>query len=284
MKASKPWHVYQATRRHPPGLLSSYPEKIQRDKDAYLWRVRRDMPFFDSMAHGFAGFMFDMDQILNQAKGSAGELLVLSAAARALPDRWLIAQDAIFEPQPDVFTQIDHVFISASGIFLVETKSWNGMYRVYGDKWERKDRYRWIGCQSPTIQAKHHRYLWLWWVSQHVSGDIFHKIAPHVHTLILLTHPAWIKARATPVMIFPGVSYLMAHLLSHRHEVLQGADITTIAHLIALQPRYNPNYHIPICPQCHIPMVWREGQRGPVQGQWFYGCQNYPACRETRNV
>lgn len=258
--------------------------KIQRDKDEYLRRIMRTMPFFGGMRGGFAGLMFDIDQILNRAKGSVGEYLVLRAAARSLPDSWLIAQDAIFEPWPDVFIQIDHVFISPAGIFLVETKAWEGAYRVYGDTWKRKDRYRWVDCQSPTKQANYHRSMWLFWTYQYISRDLFHAIAPHVHPLIVLTHVAWIHAERTPIMIFPHVSYLMNHLLSHRQHVLQESEIATIARLIALQPRYDTDYQIPLCPRCHIPMVWREAQQGPFQGQWFYGCRHYPACRETSNV
>ncbi len=73
-------------------------EKMQRDKDEYLRRIMSAMPFLGSMIGGFDGLMFDIDQMLNQAKGSAGEYLVLRAAAGTLPDSWLIAQDAIFEP------------------------------------------------------------------------------------------------------------------------------------------------------------------------------------------
>jgi very-short-patch-repair endonuclease len=37
---------------------------------------------------------------------------------------------------------------------------------------------------------------------------------------------------------------------------------------------------LPLCPKCGIPMVLRTGQRGAFQGKQFYGCQNYPRCRE----
>ncbi len=82
-------------------------------------------------------------------------------------------------------------------------------------------------------------------------------------------------------MIFPRANYLMNHLLSQRQDVLQESEIPTITRLIALQSRYNPDYQAPLCPKCHTPMVLREAKQGPFQGQWFYGCQYFPACRET---
>lgn len=39
---------------------------------------------------------------------------------------------------------------------------------------------------------------------------------------------------------------------------------------------------IPVCPTCGIPMVLRTARRGAQQGNRFYGCANYPACRQTK--
>lgn len=41
---------------------------------------------------------------------------------------------------------------------------------------------------------------------------------------------------------------------------------------------------IPICKKCGIPMVLRMSSRGSNKGQSFYGCSNYPQCRETIKV
>jgi hypothetical protein len=37
----------------------------------------------------------------------------------------------------------------------------------------------------------------------------------------------------------------------------------------------------PICPKCGVPMVRRTAKRGEHRGQAFFGCPNYPRCRET---
>jgi hypothetical protein len=36
----------------------------------------------------------------------------------------------------------------------------------------------------------------------------------------------------------------------------------------------------PFCPKCGVPMVLRTARRGSRQGESFYGCPNYPQCRE----
>lgn len=37
----------------------------------------------------------------------------------------------------------------------------------------------------------------------------------------------------------------------------------------------------PICPKCGLPLVVRTVKRGRNQGKQFYGCPNYPKCREV---
>ena len=39
-----------------------------------------------------------------------------------------------------------------------------------------------------------------------------------------------------------------------------------------------------LCPQCQVPMVMRQASKGPHAGTSFYGCPNYPKCRETKPI
>jgi hypothetical protein len=41
---------------------------------------------------------------------------------------------------------------------------------------------------------------------------------------------------------------------------------------------------VPLCPKCGIPMVLRTAAKGAHKGKQFYGCQNYPRCREMKPV
>jgi hypothetical protein len=41
---------------------------------------------------------------------------------------------------------------------------------------------------------------------------------------------------------------------------------------------------VPLCPKCDIPMVLRTVSQGEHKGKQFYGCQNYPRCREMKPV
>lgn len=41
---------------------------------------------------------------------------------------------------------------------------------------------------------------------------------------------------------------------------------------------------VPSCPACSSPMVMRTAKRGPNPGSQFWGCSQYPECRETREA
>lgn len=45
-------------------------------------------------------------------------------------------------------------------------------------------------------------------------------------------------------------------------------------------PRMIPSKAEPTCPKCGVPMVQRVATRGDNKGKSFWGCPNYPRCRE----
>ncbi len=48
-----------------------------------------------------------------------------------------------------------------------------------------------------------------------------------------------------------------------------------------LTPSGRENNKVPTCPKCEIPMVLRIATKGPNAGNKFYGCVNYPQCKQT---
>jgi hypothetical protein len=41
---------------------------------------------------------------------------------------------------------------------------------------------------------------------------------------------------------------------------------------------------VPDCPKCGIPMIKRIAHKGEKAGKEFYGCTNYPKCKETKEL
>ena len=48
-------------------------------------------------------------------------------------------------------------------------------------------------------------------------------------------------------------------------------------------PKIQSNNDTILCPKCGIPMVLRKAARGKNAGNEFYGCPNYPKCKEIIN-
>ncbi len=60
------------------------------------------------------------------------------------------------------------------------------------------------------------------------------------------------------------------------------ATVPTTATFLA--PAVVPDNERPLCPRCGVPMVLRTARRGTHVGETFWGCPNYPHCREMRQT
>lgn len=59
------------------------------------------------------------------------------------------------------------------------------------------------------------------------------------------------------------------------------SSILTVKEKMGLSEEKKVN-QLPICPKCGIPMIERETKKGNKAGQKFYGCSNFPQCREIK--
>jgi len=48
-------------------------------------------------------------------------------------------------------------------------------------------------------------------------------------------------------------------------------------------PAVQTNSETVLCPKCSAPMVLRKANKGPNAGKEFYGCPNYPQCKQVVN-
>ncbi|MDI6701577.1 nuclease-related domain-containing protein [Methanothermobacter wolfeii] len=83
------------------------------------------------------------------AKGYVGELVVINCLRR-LPDDYVIFNDVHF---PGSYGNIDHVVLGPTGLYVIETKYYNGNYIIKGDQWFRYD-LDMREEKSPSAQAK----------------------------------------------------------------------------------------------------------------------------------
>lgn len=101
------------------------------------------------------------------------------------------------------------------------------------------------------------------------------------------------KTAKLPLLHVPAqASYSLRELSellsSYLPSVIDSAPLTTAAPttpasaLSVSAENTNPPRGVPLCPKCGVPMVVRTVKSGEHQGKQFYGCTNYPKCREMK--
>ena len=58
--------------------------------------------------------------------GGLGEGKASAALRLILPRGCTLINDVVLEVEPDEFIQVDHVVVAPAGVFLIETKAWQG--------------------------------------------------------------------------------------------------------------------------------------------------------------
>jgi hypothetical protein len=95
------------------------------------------------------------------------------------------------------------------------------------------------------------------------------------------------QAASLPLIHVPaqaayGVNEL-ANLISP-HLGVPGATVPGPVASDPVPPSSATAQNAPLCPKCGVPMVVRTAGRGERQGEQFYGCVNYPNCREKAPI
>lgn len=85
-----------------------------------------------------AELSFDGRRAEDASRGEGGEDVAARRFWLFLSKDWALVNDVVLEPEPEEFAQIDHVVIGPPGIYLVETKAWDGALMGYRDRWKRK--------------------------------------------------------------------------------------------------------------------------------------------------
>ncbi len=77
----------------------------------------------------------------------------------------------------------------------------------------------------------------------------------------------------------------VATRLAQLFKTNPNSTVTTAAN-VPTQPPKNDNKtaSAPLCPKCGIPMVVRTVNQGEHKGKQFYGCHNFPRCREMKPI
>lgn len=224
-------------------------------------------------------------------KGMLGEALVKFAAWFRLPSKTYHALHNVTLPTPDGTTQIDHIFVSCFGIFVVETKNMKGW--IFGEEkqkqWTQKFPKESFAFQNPL----HQNY-------KHVKAlEALLDVPPNViHSVVVFMGDSIFKS-PMPANVTHGGGYI-TYITSFRDPVLSEAQVqkavtqiqsdrlaaswkTHRQHVHRLKKRFHPNAQR-TCPKCGNTMVLRTARQGKNAGKQFWGCSAYPKCKMVQNI
>ena len=226
-----------------------------------------------------------------KVKGIFGEAFVKLLAKFKLPADVYVPIHNVTLPTPDGTTQIDHIFVSEFGVFVVETKNMKGW--IFGGEnqaqWTQQIYKVKNKFQNPLRQNyKHVKTL-----------ESALEIPPEAIKSVIafmgegkfktnmpsnVTHGAgyvrYIKSFNVPILSQEQVQYVVAQIQSGRLEPSRATDKE---HVQQLKSRKSASAD-KICPRCGKSMVLRTAKKGANSGNKFWGCSGYPACRTVQEL
>ena len=230
----------------------------------------------------------DLPEKPKEDKGENGENVVMMKLMLLPEDRYKVLHNVTI-PLQNGSTQIDHIVLSRYGIFVIETKNYNGsIYGVeHGEYWSQ-----YLGKQknqfyNPILQnAGHVRAM-------QKSLNAF-KDCPYI-PIVVFSDNAEIKVNTKESTVI-NWNQLLRTISQYQEEKItweQVCDLYNVLPLLEMNKGEETNQkHLQNlmtaqenkfkiiesgrCPRCGGELILRQGQYGQ-----FYGCSNYPDCRYT---
>ncbi len=114
--------------------------------------------FFVIAACGFGFLLLAAHRALKEARirhyGDRAEKLVSNYLKSHFPQS--VVLNNVFLPNKNGSTQVDHILLSKYGVFVIETKSHNGIIFTGEKEWVQHDRNKVVFFHSPLLQNKIH--------------------------------------------------------------------------------------------------------------------------------
>lgn len=178
--------------------------------------------------------------------------------------------------------QIDHIVVSENGIFVIETKQYNGYItgNKYDEKWVRHCKHKKYYYENPIRQNYGHVLA---------VCDLLHLKEDKVFNIVCIPSNAKLKIKDNGetqrnfTIVGKIISY-NEHLIDNVDEIVNTIEKNNIKdrkrrkqHIKDIKNNVIEDYK-DRCPKCSGELVQRESKYGK-----FIGCSNYPRCRYTRN-
>lgn len=181
-------------------------------------------------------------------------------------------------------TQIDHVLLSRFGIFVIETKNYNGW--IFGSESEKSWNQVLYGTKHVFQNPLHQNYGHTKALAEHLKVD-----HGKIHSVVFFIGDAELKTNLPDNVMTSGLSDYIKQFdrvvfsdvelarLEQQLSGLHAASLSRGEHVSDLKERYSSET---TCPKCGSPLVRRIAKRGPQAGMEFLGCSGFPNCKYIR--
>lgn len=214
--------------------------------------------------------------------GKAGEYHVKSELKKLPKEKYLVLNDVMVLSNNTTY-QIDHVVVSEFGIFVIETKQYNGYIvgNEYDKKWKQNNKFY---INNPI----HQNY-------GHVKAleNILKLNNNKFISIVCIPSTAKIKINSKSYVLH--LYELNKTILSYKEKIIDNYDeIYRIIDNLNIVDKNKRKEHINYakevknnksinkencCPKCGSNLIKRAGKYGE-----FYGCRNYPKCNFTKKI
>lgn len=223
------------------------------------------------------------------SKGKVGEKRVAHRLDKLPQDEYRVLNDVMI-PTPKGTSQMDHVVVSEYGIFVIETKFYNGW--IYGGEFSEQWTQNIYGTKhqfyNPILQNGGHVKVLQMVLKE--FGDLF------IYPIVTFSGQADLKVNTT-ISCLIYWNQIIPTIRRFRTKRLSPEQVCAICRKIEevrldssdkeILRRHNRDVWVSKemkqdavgngrCPRCGGKLVERQGKYGR-----FYGCSNYPKCRYT---
>lgn len=218
-------------------------------------------------------------------KGYIGEVLVNTQLKKLDSDNYILLNDILLTKKDGKTTQVDHIVVSIFGIFVIETKNFQGW--IFGSEksqyWTQVIYKKKTKFFNPIKQNKGH--------VKAIIGLISDPNIP-VKSIIAFSNSCKLKLEPTETKVV-YIKNISTIIRSHFQPVITHSQMDLIANSLRKEntkDRRIRKEHVQtikadlsekkqqiihdICPTCGSNLVNRKGKYGN-----FKGCSNYPKCR-----
>ena len=220
-----------------------------------------------------------MDVYYKKFIGMAGEFWV-KRELKKLSDEYLVINDIMIKTKDGSTHQIDHVVISKYGIFVIETKQYNGYIKGndYDKRWLIKNGKKKIYVNNPL----HQNY-------GHVKSleEILNLPEEKFISLVCIPSRATVSVKSNNVT---RIYDLIDKITSYKEDIIENSnELYEIITNLNITDKVERKVHVKNareiksnkdeelknkCPKCGGELIKRNGKYGE-----FWGCSNFPKCR-----